>query len=149
MRRLITGIDSDGRSCVIRETEIARREPAVDIHSVFMTHGSPPPTRPPGRAEYQDVDVHPGQVHWLVSYWAAGEETPLHHTDTLDFAIVLDGSMDLLLDDGAHRLERNDCVVIAGVDHGWRAGPEGATMSIALLGTPAPKVRRLGIRRRH
>jgi mannose-6-phosphate isomerase-like protein (cupin superfamily) len=139
VRRLITGTDSDGRSCVIRETEVDRREPAVDVHSLFLTRGNPVASRPAGRGEFRDLDVPPGHVHWLMSYWAPGEEADLHHSDTLDFDVVVEGSMDLILDDGVHRLERKDCVVIAGVDHAWRSGPDGCTLSVLLLGTPPPK----------
>jgi quercetin dioxygenase-like cupin family protein len=46
--------------------------------------------------------------------------------------------MELTLDDGTHLLEAGDCVVINGVDHAWRAGPEGCTMGFAVYGTPPP-----------
>jgi len=42
-----------------------------------------------------------------------------------------------VLDDGAHRLEPGDTVVVAGVDHAWRAGPDGCTMVNTMIGTPA------------
>jgi hypothetical protein len=29
-------------------------------------------------------------------------------------------------------------VVIAGIDHAWRAGPQGASMSVTLLGSTPP-----------
>jgi hypothetical protein len=62
----------------------------------------------------------------------------MHQTDTLDFDLVVAGSMDLVLDDGPHHLGVNDCVVVTGVDHAWRAGPDGCTLSVFLLGTPPP-----------
>ena len=49
-------------------------------------------------------------------------ETPMHHTDTLDLQTVLSGSVDLVLDDGAHRVEHGDLVVLTGVDHAWKTG---------------------------
>lgn len=42
-----------------------------------------------------------------------------HRTDTLDFAVVLEGEIDLELDDGIHRLGPGDCVVQTGVRHRW------------------------------
>ncbi|MGQ9348086.1 hypothetical protein [Mycolicibacterium gilvum] len=65
-------------------------------------------------------------------------ETPMHHTDTLDLETVLSGSVDLVLDDGSHRLEQGDLVVLTGVDHAWRAGPDGCRLSAVLIGTPPP-----------
>ena len=40
----------------------------------------------------------------------------MHHTDTIDLDTISSGSIELLLDDGAHSLERGDCVVVAGVE---------------------------------
>jgi hypothetical protein len=62
----------------------------------------------------------------------------MHHTDTLDFDIVLAGSVELLLDDGAHPLGPGDCVVVSGVDHAWSTGSDGCSLSIVTVGTPPP-----------
>ena len=140
MRRIITGTDSDGRSCVVREVELAPPGGGVDVKSIFRTRSSPPPARPEGRGELMDLGVPPGISHWVVSRWAPHEEEVFHHTDTLDFDLVVDGSIELVLDDGSHRLGAGDCVVVTGVDHAWRAGPEGCTMSVVVVGTPAPGV---------
>lgn len=66
-------------------------------------------------------------------------ETPIHHTDTLDLETVLDGSVDLILGDGAHQLVAGDMVVMTGVDHSWKAGPQGCRLSAILVGTPPPQ----------
>jgi len=71
--------------------------------------------------------------------WPDGEESGMHHTDTVDVDTVLEGSIDLLLDDGPHHLDVGDTAIVAGVDHGWRAGPAGATLSIVVFGTPSPE----------
>jgi mannose-6-phosphate isomerase-like protein (cupin superfamily) len=60
----------------------------------------------------------------------------MHHTDTLDFDMILEGSVEIVLDDGPHRLGPGDCVVVTGVDHVWKAGPDGFVMSVTLMGTP-------------
>jgi hypothetical protein len=31
-----------------------------------------------------------------------------------------------------------DCVVVTGVGHAWRPGPEGCVMSVVVIGTPPP-----------
>ena len=46
--------------------------------------------------------------------------------------------VEALLDDGAHMLEVGDSLMMMGVDHGWRTGPEGCVVSMILLGTPRP-----------
>jgi len=82
--------------------------------------------------------VPPGHTHWVVSRWSPHEEAATHHSDTIDLDVVLEGSINLQLDDGHHHLVPGDCVVITGVDHAWKAGPDGCTLSVVLLGTPPP-----------
>ena len=48
-----------------------------------------------------------------------GEGRGWHRTNTLDFVIVLEGQIDLELDDGVHRLGPGDCVVQTGTRHRW------------------------------
>ncbi len=133
MRQILTGIDPDGRSCVVAETvtDTARREP-------FYQTTTPPPPRPPGRGEFVDLGVPAGTARWAVFELAPDFRYGMHHTDTIDLDSLLAGSMTLILDDGRHPLSVGDCVVISGVDHAWEAGPEGCTMSFLFLGTPPP-----------
>jgi quercetin dioxygenase-like cupin family protein len=69
----------------------------------------------------------------------AHSETAVHHADTLDLETVLTGSVDLLLDDGVHHLEEGDTVVMTGVDHAWKAGPDGCRINAILIGTATPE----------
>jgi uncharacterized cupin superfamily protein len=50
--------------------------------------------------------------------------TEMHHSDSVDFSIVLEGTVDLILDDGTHRLGPGDGVVMNGVDHAWATHEE-------------------------
>jgi hypothetical protein len=92
----------------------------------------------PGYARTRLGVSEAGCTQWLVSRWGPHDGAAAHHTDTLDFDLVVAGTMELILDDGAHLLETGDCAVVTGVDHAWRAGPEGCTLSVVLLGSPPP-----------
>jgi quercetin dioxygenase-like cupin family protein len=80
----------------------------------------------------------PGEARWLLVEWDAGVEAFTHHTDSIDFDVVLEGSVEIGLDDGPHLLEAGDVVVVNGVDHSWRAGPAGCRLSVVSIGTPPP-----------
>jgi hypothetical protein len=43
----------------------------------------------------------------------------IHRTRSLDYVIVLEGAIDLLLDDGEVRLQAGDVVVQRGTNHAW------------------------------
>ena len=138
MRQIVTGVDDGGRSCVVAETVNPPAGETIGVHRVFATASTPAPARPAGRSRFADLHVDVGRTRWIMVQWPPGLSAEMHHTDTLDFDACLAGSIELVLDDGPHRLEAGDCAVVTGVDHGWRAGPEGCTLAVLLLGTPPP-----------
>jgi quercetin dioxygenase-like cupin family protein len=142
MRKLTTGVDEDGRSRLIelRSLDLVGnpRAPGVQSAVVAETASSPPPSRPAGKASTSDLGVKPGLLRWFVVEYEANLEIPMHHTDTVDFDIVLDGSLVLGLDDGEHLLQTDDILIVNGVDHSWRAGPSGCRLSVLSIGTPPP-----------
>ena len=139
MRQLITGVDAEGRSCVVAEHRVDPRSGDQTRRMVnFATETNPAPARPPGGGEARDLGVPVGTTRLMLLQWPPGVSHGMHHTDTIDFDTVLEGSVTLLLDDGPHLLEAGDVAVITGVDHAWESGPDGATISFVFLGTPSP-----------
>ena len=138
MRVLITGVDADGKSCVVSEQVGLDPVPDGVFHFgvVHRTASAPPPPGPAARTEHMDVQVPPGIAQWIVVDYEPGGVQEWHHTDTVDFDLVLQGSIDLTLDDGVHHLEAGDGAVVNGVDHAWQAGADGCRLSVLFLGTP-------------
>jgi quercetin dioxygenase-like cupin family protein len=108
--------------------------PGFVAAQIFATRECPPTVDPVRHGDHHDVRVEPGLVRWTVFRFGPEFAYPMHHTDTVDFDIVLEGSVEIVLDDGAHLLGPGDSVVVTGVDHGWKAGPEGFVMSVAVHG---------------
>jgi quercetin dioxygenase-like cupin family protein len=140
VRTLITGVDAEGRSCVVSQDALALDQlaPGFAMGIPYATTTSPPPPRAAGTAPLIDQGIDPGLARWMVVELGPGSQTPMHHTDTLDLQTVLSGTVDLVLDDGAHALEQGDLVVLTGVDHAWKAGPDGCRLTAVLIGTPPP-----------
>jgi quercetin dioxygenase-like cupin family protein len=113
--------------------------PGIAIELLFKSIESPLPSGPAGRGQFRDLGVAPGLLRWIVVDFAAGEGYDMHHTDTVDFDLVLEGSLQMILDDGTHDLAPGDAVVMTGVDHGWNAGDSGCRMSVLSIGTPPPR----------
>ena len=135
-RVYVTGVDDAGRSCIVSSDPptFASAGP-MSTASLYTTTTSPPPPRPPSDAMRIDLQLAPGISTWMMVDYPAGAEAPIHHTDSIDFDLVVAGSIEVILDDGPHRLEAGDAVVVTGVDHGLRAGPEGCQLAVLCIGT--------------
>ena len=145
MRLLVTGVDTSGHSCAAQDGLVALQGDAGLgglLYSVlYATLSLPSISTGGGRvADTLDLGVPAGALRWAVIEYAPGAGFSMHHTDTVDFDVVLSGSVDLILDDGAHPLAPGDNVVVTGVDHAWRAGPDGCRLSIVTIGASPPNV---------
>jgi quercetin dioxygenase-like cupin family protein len=137
MRALIANVDDQGHSCLVEEREVTfdpRPGSPIDNTAVWMTDAGPAPAGSPGPAPTVDMALPPGTARWLALQFPPGVTAPLHHTQSLDLVFVFEGSAELILDDGPHTLGPGDFVVLNGVDHGWKAGPDGCRMSSVVIG---------------
>jgi quercetin dioxygenase-like cupin family protein len=142
-RVLVTGVDAEGRSCALTHDPITLigdlSDGGIAYSPLYAAAGTPLIAAAGGRAaDNFDLGVAPGAVSWMVVEYAPRMTFSMHHTDTVDLDTVLAGSVEIVLDDGAHELAVGDCVVVAGVDHGWRAGPDGCRLGVMALGAPPP-----------
>jgi quercetin dioxygenase-like cupin family protein len=149
VRKLITGVDAEGRSCVVSEEAVVPRTvegiSTVVVANLFATQESPPPPRPPAHGPTVDVQLAPGFVRWMVVEHRAHQDsdadgTPgaMHHSNTVDLIYVLEGSAEFALEDGSHSIGPGDCIVEPGVDHAMVPGPRGCRLLVVSIGTPPP-----------
>ena len=148
MPLLILGLDADGKSHVASTSDLVAQPtsaPGVSSKLLHRTTSAPPPSRLSTDVPNIEMGIGPGIVQWMIVEHAprpadapASRITELHTTDTLGYLQILDGHMDLLLDDGAHELGPGDCVVTNGVSHAMRAGADGCRMITVAVGTPPP-----------
>jgi mannose-6-phosphate isomerase-like protein (cupin superfamily) len=148
MRLLLTGLDADGRSCLLTDEEVVTGPvpgmPEIRNAPLFATTECPPPPRALSDAVHIATNQPAGILKWFVLEHLpheAGAETAtgtVHTTDAVELVYVLGGRLDVVLDDGAHVAEQGDCVAVNGVAHALRGGPEGSTILVASIGTPPP-----------
>jgi hypothetical protein len=67
----------------------------------------------------------------------------MHRTETLDYGIVLEGSLTLVLDDSEVELKQGDIVIQRGTNHAWcnRSGKRCRMAFILLDGRYSPEIR--------
>lgn len=84
-----------------------------------------------------DVECAPGATRFRRSVFTPGRRTAVHTTGTLDYDVVTRGSLTLVLGDGSRtELRAGDVVILPGLAHAWEAGPEGAELSVIMIGMP-------------
>lgn len=72
-----------------------------------------------------------------------------HRTDSLDYAVVLEGEITLLLDEGEATLSTGDVVIQRATSHAWSNRTEKVTrMLFVLIGTPPLTAEEIAERRR-
>jgi hypothetical protein len=94
------------------------------FHEIWATSDAPAPIADAESAEPTDrpLQVPPDALGTIVHVidMPPGSGAPMHRTKTIDYGIVLDGEVDLELDDGSEiHLGRGDMVVQRGTAHAW------------------------------
>ena len=144
VRRVVTGHNERGRAVVLSDDRIAGKA-LPDLNAAFAvvwtTVTSPVDNDDAtDRAQLPIGLTQPGGSVLRVVELGPGSCSPMHRTDSLDYGIVLDGDVELELDDGAITpLRAGDIVVQRGTMHAWlnRSATPAHVAFILLDATPA------------
>jgi len=154
MRRVVTGLDSQGKSTILSDGQplsINATVKEADGSSKLKNREGVPATMPErhiclvdlwqttGIPARDDADpftapmpfaIEPPGGGWNLRYyvWGPGCDVALHATQTLDVNFILSGSIEMILETGRTVLNAGDMAVLPGTVHGWRTGPDGATL---------------------
>jgi hypothetical protein len=151
VRRVVTGHDASGKSVFVSDEAVAP-QPVTGFHRLwggdetqqFPGDGSMPDNHmyfppiggfrfgmfsiPPDSVAGSDIDAVAGLADFeaeapgLLRYMDLSDPG-MHTTDTIDFEVVLEGTVILELDDGAEvTLTAGDTVVQNGTRHRWKNG---------------------------
>ena len=135
VRRVVTGLDAEGRSTVLFDGSRSGDGPQVLWHS---------PVNPADNAGGDDAGAidfsgemfrSPGSMFMLFELppAAPGEPPLVHATNTIDYIVVLKGRIELQLEDGSVELDPGDCVIQRGTIHAWRALDGKPAVSVGVL----------------
>lgn len=126
VRRIVTGHDARGKSVVAHdavaaaETIVTDKIRAVHLWATFATpdrldleaddgagriSGTPPPLE---GTRFGILEIDPGNT-----------TSTLHQTDTTDYVICLEGTIELHLDESIVELKSGDVVIQRGTNHTW------------------------------
>jgi quercetin dioxygenase-like cupin family protein len=139
IRRVVTGHTADGRAKV-EVDEIARNvisnRPGASSCVVWSTKGFPVDNdgfHDPASGSFKTT-VEDGTVFRVVRY-QPGVAPRNHRTDSIDYAVVISGAIDMELDDGVVvTLKAGDVLVQRGTIHNWvNRGTEDCVIAFVLI----------------
>lgn len=142
-RRVVTGIDSDGKSCILIDGPVPQLNSASDL--IWRT-----PVVPADNSGSEDMAapytmdmLHDGGTNFMHVTFPPKMGPYMHATDTLDYLVVLSGQIVLELEAGEVTLNPGDLIVDRGVMHAWRNDTDApaSMISITLPATPVGKGR--------
>jgi quercetin dioxygenase-like cupin family protein len=126
-RRIVTGHDTNGKSIILSNgqpaTVLNLAENGVAFFEMWSTGASPVPleaaeTEPTTGPIHIEPKRH-GSVIRILDFQPATQSPLMHRTETIDYGIVLEGEIFLMLDDSEVHLKAGDVVVQRGTLHAW------------------------------
>jgi mannose-6-phosphate isomerase-like protein (cupin superfamily) len=124
IRRVVTGHDQQGRAIVAID-EIAKNvvqtRPGAQAAVIWTTEGFPIDNDGDSDSSSRKVGttLANGSVFRVVSF-GPGVAPRNHRTDSIDYAVVISGEIDMELDDGnSVHLKAGDVMVQRGTIHNW------------------------------
>jgi len=144
IRRVVTGHDANGRA-VVKIDEMAKNvisnRPGASSCVIWSTDKFPidndadvdPSARPIG------TTIENGTVFRIVRY-EPGVTPRNHRTDSIDYAVVISGEIDMDLDGEVVHLKAGDVLVQRGTIHNWiNRGKEPCTIAFVLVNSKPVK----------
>jgi quercetin dioxygenase-like cupin family protein len=123
IRRVVTGHDRDGRAIVAIDeiaTNVISRRPRHASCVIWSTGTFPSDNsdaRDGGAREVATTDPN-GSVFRLVEY-GPGVMPRNHRTESVDYAVVMSGEIDMEIDGTTVHLRQGDALVQRGTIHNW------------------------------
>ena len=123
LRRVVTGHDTNGRA-VVKIDEVSKNltsgRPGQMACVVWTTESFPVDNSGDADAGLRQVGttLNNGTVFRVVEF-GPGVARRNHRTDSIDYAVVVSGELDMELDDSVVHLKAGDVVVQRGTIHNW------------------------------
>ena len=139
VRRVVTGHDASGRAVVkideVSKNVVANR-PGASAAVIWTTETAPADNSGDGDAAMKKVATTlPGGSVFRVVEFSPGVSPRVHRTDSIDYAVVISGEIDMELEKGDEvHLRAGDVLVQRGTVHNWiNRGKAPCVIAFALI----------------
>ena len=123
IRRVVTGHDEHGRAKVLIDEQVKNvfsPRPGAAYSVIWSSEGFPVSNDGDADPSAKKIGttVDNGTVFRIVSF-GPGVSPRNHRTDSIDYAVVMSGEIDMELDTGSVHLKAGDVLVQRGTIHNW------------------------------
>ncbi len=138
LRRVVTGHDAQGRAFVAIDEapkNIVSGRPGAMACNIWTTEGFPVNNNGNDDTSGRKVGttLENGTVFRVVEF-SPGVQRRMHRTDSIDYAVVLSGEIDMELDNSEVHLKAGDVLVQRGTIHNWvNRGKEPCVIAFILI----------------
>ncbi len=133
-RRVVTGLDAEGRSCVIIDGPVPQFSTGLGAALVWQTKTQPADNS--GNADTAEpyaIDMlHTPGSTFAICQFSPHSPALMHATDTIDYLVILSGKVTLVTENGEADLGPGDLIVDRGVVHGWRNDHDEPCVAVAV-----------------
>jgi len=138
VRRVVTGHDANGRA-VIKTDEVSKNitssRPGATACVIWTTESFPVNNTGDADEGLRKVGTTlKGGTVFRVIEFAPGVASRNHRTDSIDYAVVVSGEIDMEIEDSVIHLNAGDVLVQRGTIHNWvNRGTEPCVMAFVLI----------------
>jgi mannose-6-phosphate isomerase-like protein (cupin superfamily) len=123
IRRVVTGHDAQGRAKVLIDEQVKNvisSRPGANSSVIWSSVGFPANNDGDADPSHKEIatTIDNGTVFRIVSF-GPGVSPRNHRTDSIDYAVVISGEIDMELDIGRVHLKQGDVLVQRGTIHNW------------------------------
>jgi mannose-6-phosphate isomerase-like protein (cupin superfamily) len=127
IRRVVTGHDARNVAKVLIDgepTNIKHGQSGARVAHLWNTDAAPADIATGEQIEDMGTRKHvtppPAKgTRFVVIEYPPGNPGAMHRTETIDYVIVMEGEVDMVMDDSTVHLKAGDVMVQRGTNHGW------------------------------
>lgn len=127
IRRVVTGHDDDAKAVVLLDAAATNaKHPPSGVTSTLVWVTDAMPAGIAIGTEIEDMGARilgtpppANGTRFCVIDFPPGSTGPMHRTETIDYVVVMEGEIEMDLDDSTVALKAGDVLVQRGTNHSW------------------------------
>jgi quercetin dioxygenase-like cupin family protein len=126
IRRIVTGHAGDVAKVLIDAPATNAKYPSPGTVSTLIWSTDSAPAKIPAGSDVEDMGARilgtapPAKgTRFAVIDFPPGNKAHMHRTETIDYVIVLEGAIEMDMDDSTVKMKAGDIMVQRGTNHAW------------------------------